>query len=671
MPKMEIKKTICPYDCPTSCGLLAETDGQTVFHIDGDPDHPVTKGLICRKMRRYEKSIQAADRIMTPLKRQGAKGAGLFAPISWEEAINEIRDNWLRIIAEDGPQAILPMYYSGVMSLIQRNCGDAFFNRMGACRLVKTLCSSAKQAGYEAVMGKTGCLDPRELKDSDYYLIWGCNMKATRIQALPEIIKGRQAGKKAVLIETWSEDMAPHCDESLLIKPGTDGALALALMHILTKEGLADEPFLLKHSLGFAEFKDSLHHYTAAWAEGVTGIPAASIVNLAREYAAAQAPAIILGSGNSRYGNGGMTVRLITILSAFTGAWQRPGGGLCGCNPGNGQYVDIQRISRPDFRTNSSRRVNINQLASALTGSDGQPPVKSLFVYGGNPVGSVSNQTGIIKGLLRPDIFTVVHERFMTDTARYADVILPATFSVEQADCYNSYGYCTFGVAPKVIPPPGSCKSNWDTFRLLAKVMGYQEDYFQRTEEEMLEELLAHPLPALAAIDDNDRAALRQGAVIDMPFADHLNWQTKSGKIQIINEDLAKPLPYYFESHGGPYPLRLVAVPSSHTLNSIFLERPELLRQRGLMTLALHPEDAADRGISDCDSITAFNDLAEVGFIARVTDKVAKGAAAAVGIYTTAASPRGLLVNALHHERLSDIGEATTLNDNTIDVKIT
>ncbi|MEL7625052.1 MAG: molybdopterin-dependent oxidoreductase [Clostridiales bacterium] len=669
MAKTELKKTICPYDCPTSCGLLAETDGQTILSIAGDPGHPATKGLICRKMRHYEKSIHAAGRIMTPLRRTGAKGEGLFTPISWQEAVAEIRDNWLRIIEEQGPQGILPMYYSGVMSLIQRNCGDAFFNRMGACSLVKTLCSSAKQAGYAAVMGKTGCLDPRELRDSDYYIIWGCNMKATQLQSLPEIIAGRRAGKKTVLIETWAEDMAAYCDQTILIKPGTDGALALAMMNVLITEGLADEAFLLEQALGFAEFKASLYQYTPAWAEGITGIPAATIAGLAREYAAAKAPAIILGSGNSRYGNGGMTVRLITILSAFTGAWRQPGGGLCGCNPGNGQYVDIQRITRPDFRTNRPRKVNINQLASALNGTEDSPAVKSLFVYGGNPVGSVSNQAGIIKGLLRPDIFTVVHERFMTDTAKYADIILPAAFSVEQSDCYNAYGYCTFGVARRIISPPGQCKSNWDTFCHLAKVMGYAEDYFQQTEEEMLDDLLSHPLPALAAISAGDRETLRQGAVINMPFADHLHWQTQSGKMQIVNEDLDQPLPRYLESHGGPYPLRLVSVPSGYTLNSIFLERPELLQQRGLMILALHPEDAASRDISDNDSIVAFNDLAEVGFMARVTDKVAKGTAAAPGIYTRSASRNGLLVNALHHERLSDIAEATTMNDNTIEVK--
>ena len=285
---MQIKKTICPYDCPTSCGLIVETDGKKIINVKGDKNHPATQGVICRKMRNYEESIHSNDRILTPLRRTGKKGQGEFKEITWEEALTEITNKWKEIIDKDGPSAILPVYYSGVMSVIHRNCGDALFNKMGACSLIKTLCSSAKVAGYNSVMGNTGALDPRELKDSDYYIVWGSNMKATRIQALPDIINARKLGKKVVLIETYSKPMQGYCDQVILIKPGTDGALALSMMNVMVKENLQDEQFLLEKAEGYEEFKETLKQYTPEWAEGVTGISKDIIINLAREYASAK-----------------------------------------------------------------------------------------------------------------------------------------------------------------------------------------------------------------------------------------------------------------------------------------------------------------------------------------------------------------------------------------------
>ncbi|MCB7320837.1 molybdopterin-containing oxidoreductase family protein [Lacrimispora sp. 210928-DFI.3.58] len=663
------QKTICPYDCPAACGIVAETDGKRILGVKGDAGHPVTKGLLCRKMQEYERSVHSPDRILTPMKRQGQKGEGRFVPITWEEAIEEITGRWKEILQNEGGRAILPFYYSGVMSVIQRKCGNAFFNRMGACTLIQTLCSSAKGAGYEAVLGKTGCLDPRELPDSDFYIIWGSNVKATRIHTMPVLAAARKMGKRVVLIEACASDMSAYCDETLLIRPGTDGALALAMMHVLEEKGLTDKDFLEEYGEGYGEFQAVLTGCTPEWAQEITGIPAAAITALAEEYGRAKAPSILLGSGPSRYGNGGMTVRLITILSTLTGAWGKPGGGLCGCNPGAGNFVETERVTRLDFRRGEERKVNINQLASALTGANGETPVKSLYVYGSNPVGSVCSQKGIIEGLKREDLFTVVHERFMTDTARYADILLPATFSVEQTDCYTAYGYCTFGTAKKIIEPAGQCKSNWDTFCLLAKAMGYEEDYFKHTEEEMLEELLDHPGTGLDGAGEEGMRVLREGGVISTPFADHRRFLTDTGRVKITNHSLPEPVPHYTDCHGGEYPLKLIAVPSCYTLNSIFLERESLVEQKGEAELLLHPADAKARGIEDGDPIKAFNDLAEVNFKARVTGLVAEGAAAAPGIFCSDTTGTELLVNALHHERLSDIGEATTLNDNTIDVR--
>jgi anaerobic selenocysteine-containing dehydrogenase len=664
-----IKKTICPYDCPTSCGLLAETDGTRILSVKGDPDHPASKGLICRKMQHYEQSVHSPERILTPMKRVGEKGEGRFEPVTWDEAVEEIAGRWRRILEEDGKDAILPMYYSGVMSVIQRKCGDAFFNRMGACDMVRTLCSSAKGAGYEAVMGQTGCLDPRELLDSDFYLVWGSNMKATRLQSMPALVQARRQGKRVVLIESCAADMGAYSDQTILIRPGTDGALALAMMHVMEEENLADRDFLTHRTEGYEAFRNTLGACTPAWAQEETGIPAEVIADLAREYASAHAPAVILGSGPSRYGNGGMTVRLITILSAYTGAWGRPGGGLCGCNPGAGSYVDSRLVTRPDFRKEPGRRVNINEIASALTGIRGGRPIRSFYVYGSNPVASVCCQKGILEGLRRPDLFTVVHERFMTDTAMYADIILPATFSVEQTDVYMAYGYCTFGTAGKIIEPAGQCRSNWNTFCLLARAMGYEEEYFKRTEEEMAGELLSHPMEGLSCISEEDRRVLRDGGVISTAYADHGCFRTPAGKMMIVNERLEEAMPRYIKSHGGTYPLRLVAAPSAYTLNSVFLDRKDLKSGRGPMALMLHPRDAASRKIADGSPVVAFNELAEVEFTAKITPLVAEGTVVSEGVYDRTFTKNGLLVNALHHERLSDIGAATTLNDNTVDVR--
>ena len=662
------KKTICPYDCPASCGLIAETDGTKILRVKGDPEHPASRGLICRKMQHYERSIHNEKRILTPLKRVGAKGEGTFAPITWEEAVKEITDRFKQILKEDGGDAILPAYYSGVMSVIQRKCGDAFFNRLGAISLVLTLCANAKSAGYESVMGETGCLDPRELPQSDFVIVWGSNVLATRIHTMADLVNARKQGKRVILIEACGRDMAPYCDELVQIRPGTDGALALAMMHVLEKEGLADETFLREKAEGYDEFLPVVRESTPQWAEEITGVPADTIVCLAREYAAASSPAILLGSGPTRYGNGGMTTRLITILSAFTGAWGRPGGGLCGCNHGAGPYVDTRRVTRPDFRAEEGRVVNINQLSAALKGN-GEKKVKAFYVYGSNPLNSVSNQTAMLEGLQREDLFTVVHERFMTDTALYADIILPATFSVEQTDCYKAYGFRTFAVAEKIIDPPGQCKSNWDTFTLLGKAMGFEEEYFQKTEEEMLADLIDHPVKGLAELTESEREALKKGGVISTPFEDHLAFRTPGGKMRIVNRELADPVPHYTGCCGGEYPFRLIAVPDPHTLNSIFLERDELVNGRGERALMINPLDARKKGISDGDWILVWNDLAEVEFAAAVTDSVSAGTAAFSGVYSSAITGSRLQFNALNHDRLSDMGESTTLNDNTVDIK--
>ena len=666
-----IRKMSCPYDCPSTCGLLAEIENGRIVKVKNDKTHPVSKNGICRKMQHYEQDIYSMDRLMKPMRRVGKKGEGKFETISWNEAVREITDHFKDIIEKWGSEAILPCVYSGVMSDIQRNCGDAFFNRMGALELVKTLCSSAKGAGYDAVVGKTGCLEPTELNDSDLYLIWSCNMAATRLQTLADLQKPANRHKKKILIDVYPNPTAAYCDQVITIKAGTDGALALAMMNVLKNEHLVDKSFVGKYTSGYPEFAETLDAYTPEWAESETGIPAEVIRQLAREFGEAKAPAIILGSGNSRHGNGGMTVRLITILSALTGAWQHPGGGLCGCTPIDTDYVNKSLITRPDFREKAARKININQIGQALA-MEGKEAVRGFYVYGCNPANTVSDQQLILKGLEREDLFTVVHERFMTDTARYADILLPATFSVEQTDIYRAYGYCTLGTGRKLVDAPGECKSNWDTFCLLAKGMGYSDDYFDRSEDEMLDILLSHPTKAIAETSDEAKETLRQGGSVVLPFSDHLAFGTETGKMMIVNEKLAEPMPHYTADYSAKcqdWPLHLVAAPSVWSLNSTFLDREQLMTSRKGMTLWLNPEDAKVRKIEDGMSVIAFNELGEVQFTACIDQRVAVGNAVSEGVFASHQTQNGCGFNTLTHGRLSDIGAATTMNDNRIDIR--
>lgn len=669
------KKTMCPYDCPAACGLEVETDGKKIYRVQADPDHPLYEGLICQKMRHYENEVHGPNRILTPLKRVGEKGEGKFEPISWEQAVGEITDRWKEILREDGPDAFVGVSSSGTLGIIQKFCVDALFNKIGARRMVMTLCSGAKEAAYASCTGGRGCLCPTEMKDSDYYIVWGSNVKATRIHSLALLQKERQKGKKVVLIEVCAVDMAQYCDEVVLVRPGSDGALALAMMHVLAKEGLTADEYLKDFASGYEAFKETLPQYTPEWAEAITGVPAETIIRLAREFGHAYAPSILHGTGNTRRGNGGMNARLIMILSAITGAWGRPGGGYAGRDPKPGACVDVSMVSRPDLRTHQGLSANINLLADVLS-EDPQiekTKVKAFYLSGGNPVNSVHDQVRMIEALSRPDLLTVVHERYITDTALYADYILPATFSVERTECHMAIGYCAFGTSMQVIDPPGECRSNWDTIGLLARAMGFEDEQFRMTEKEMLDRLLEHPGPALKDVTDTEWKTLKEGGVVRLPYVDHTHFPTPDGKFRIIDENQEQPMPCYLEDFPDDkekWPLSLVAVPSSDTLNSVFFGRPDLIEKRGKMLLLMNPQDAEDRGIKDGDSVLVKNDLAEVAFTACLTDLTVKGCVASTGVYDRNQSGQKLQLNALHHGRISDIGAGTTLNGNRVEVSL-
>ena len=660
-------RSVCPYDCPDTCGLLVEVEDGRAVAVGGDPEHPYTRELLCPKMNDYQRTVHNPRRLTTPLRRSGAKGEGTFVPVSWEEALAEIAGRWREIIATWGAEAILPYSYAGTMGLVQRNAGHPFFHRLGASRLDRTICAPAKDAGWQAVMGATPAVAPETVRDSDLVILWGINAAATNIHFLPDVNAARRRGAKVWLIETYRTPTANVADRTMLVRPGNDGALARGIMHLLERQGRLDQAFIDRHVQGFEELSAAvLPGYPPEKVSALTGVPEEALRELAAAFGAARAPFIRVGSGISRYGNGAMTVRTIACLPALVGAFGRPGAG-CLCGTSTGAAFAMEAVLREDFMARPTRVINMNRLGEALATID-DPPVKALYVYHSNPAAVAPDQNAVLAGLAREDLFTVVHERFLTDTARYADIVLPATTSLEHDDLYRSYGTYYIQRARPAIPPVGESRSNWRTFAALAEVMGFDEPFFRQSAEDLVDRLLARSAPLREGIDTR---ALAEGRAVELAVANAGGppFLTPSGKIEIRNPRLEEPLPDFRPPHGGAYPLRLLTGASRRLLNSSFCERDELRSIEGGMLLKLGPEEAAARDLVDGQPVIAWNDLGEVRFILRISDRVPAGAAVAEGVWWLEFAPGTRTVNALTSQRLTDLGGGSTFYDNTVEVK--
>jgi anaerobic selenocysteine-containing dehydrogenase len=664
---MTTVKSVCPYDCPDACGLLIEVEAGRTVSVSGDPEHPYSQGSLCAKMHRYQDTVHSERRLTTPLFRTGEKGSGRFQPVAWAEAIGHIAERWSAILVAEGGEAILPYSYAGTMGLVQRNAGHAFFHRLGASRLDRTICSPAKAAGWKAVMGDTPGPDPDEVGDSDLVILWGTNAAATNIHFLHRVRQAKQRGATVWLIDTYRTPTAPVADETFLVRPASDGALALGLMHLLVRDGLADRRFLADRVQGFPELEAQvLPAFSPAKVSELTGLTAATLERMAQAYARARAPFIRVGNGLSRYGNGAMSVRCIVSLPALVGAYGKRGGG-CFAGTRTEDLFALDEVQRPDFLPHPTRVVNMNQLGGALTELDA-PRVKSLYVYCSNPVAVAPDQNRVLKGIARADLFTVVHERFLTDTARYADVVLPATSSLEHADLYRAYGSYCVQKAPAAVPPVGESKSNWDVFRLLAKAMGFEEPFFRQTAAELLDHLLSSSRPRWDKVR-LDPAALTAGQPVQVQLSaeDRASIATPSGKIEILNPREPEPLPRYLPPHGGAQPLHLMTAPSLYGLNSSFRER--VVHAKDGMILQMSGADAAERGLNDQERVLAFNELGEVTFTLQVTPNVPAGVVVAEGVFWLEQAPGRRTVNALTSQRLTDRGAGSTFYDNTVEVR--
>lgn len=660
---VEIKGSVCPYDCPDSCGLLIEVQNERAVKVSGDPDHPFTRGSLCGKMNHYERTVHSAARLTEPLLRCGEKGSGEFRPISWDEAIERISTKWKNIIANDGPEAILPYSYAGTMGIIQRNAGHPFFHRMGASLLDRGICTPAKGAGWEAVMGKTPAPDPQSAVHSDLIILWSSNAAATNIHFLHTVKQAKKRGAEVWMIDLYPNPTAKIADKTMLVRPGSDGALALGMMHILVREQLCDLDFINSSVQGFTALKDQiLPDYNPEAVSDITGLPVAVIEQMAIAFGKAKAPFISLGGGVSRYINGAMSTRCIVSLPTLTGALQRPGGG-CFVGTSTGAAFDMAQIERTDLLRSAPRTINMNRLGDALLSPD-QPAIKSLYIYHSNPAAVTPDQNRVLEGLAREDLFTVVHERFMTDSARYADIVLPAPTSLETSDIYRSYGSYTAQRVSPVIPAVGQCKSNLEVFSLLAAAMGYEDEHFRKDAETLIAELTSRPNSWWR---DCDMKAFAAGHAVLLSPPPSEGYATESGRIEILNPALDHPLPCYLPTSSSHFPLKLVTAPAMQTLNSTFFEREEL-RGKG-MTLKLHPAEATSRDLAQGELVSAFNDLGEVDFYLEIDLDVPPGLAVAEGVWWIAFAPGQRTVNSLTSQRLTDLGGGSTFYDNSIDVR--
>ncbi len=663
-----VKRSVCPFDCPDACGLLIEVMGDRMTGVRGDPGHPYTRGVLCPKMTHYERTVHSPSRLTVPLLRTGEKGAGEFREISWDEAVRRITRRWREIIEKFGGEAIVPASYAGSMGVVQRNAGHALFYKLGASRLERTLCSAAKGYGWEAVMGSTLHAQPDEAAQSDLIIIWGAHTLATNIHFLHPVREAKKNGAQVWVIETHLSDTASAtADRTVIVRPGTDGALALGLMHILTRDRMLDRKFIEKNVQGFEQLEaEVLPRYTPSKVAAITGVSVEVLTDLAHAYGRARAPFIRQGSGLYRYGNGAMTSRLITCLPALVGAMTKPGGGTLG-DISTGSAFNSGLITREDFMATPTRMVSINQLGDALNRLN-DPPVMSLYVYQSNPVAVYPDQNSIIQGLSRADLFTVVHERFMTDTALYADIVLPATSSVEHSDAYRSYGHYGVQRVRACIPPVGEAKSNWDVFCLLAQTMGFDDPFFEQTEESVLDELFAKPGSWLSGVDQEK---LHAGEPVTLPLPPNYKTQfrTPSGKIEIVNPKEEKPLPDWFPPYGGAGAFNLITAPSLYSLNSSFNEQPELVAQKGPMSISMNPADAQARNLAHGQRVVVSNERGEVPFLLKISEKAPPGVVVADGVSWLRDAPGKRTINALTSQRMTDRAHGSTFYDTKVDVR--
>ena len=670
----------CPHDCPDTCSLLTTVQDGVAVSVRGNPDHPATAGVLCTKVSRYTERTYHPERLLTPLKRGGKKGEGRFEPVSWDEALDDIAQR-LQAIAADDPQAVLPYSYAGTMGQVQRESMAArFFNRLGASQLDRTICSSAGSAGLAHTYGAPVGMHMAAFAHAKLILIWGSNAIASNLHFWRHVQAAKRDGAKVICIDPRLTETAEKCHQHIALLPGTDAALALGLMNELIANDWLDHDYIEQHTSGWNALKARALAWPVERAAKVCGISPEEITGLAYDYAHSEAPAIRLNYGMQRTRGGGNAVRAVACLPALVGAWRHASGGLLLSSAG---YFPTQKkaLERPDLLAKglpgrTPRVINMTTIGADLNrDSDAAfgPKVQALIVYNSNPVAIAPDSPQVVKGFARDDLFTVVLEHFKTDTADYADYVLPATTQLEHWDIHASYGHTDVLLNRPAIAPHGEARTNTDVFRALAQRMGFDEPCFSDTDEDLCTQAFDPAVVSWSLLCAQGFAPLPLSAA---PFANG-GFPTPSGKCTFESPGLAAigqdPVPDYLPNWEPPnvdarYPLAMISPPARNFLNSTFANVKSLRDIEGEALVEISSVDAQARGINDGDEVAVFNDRGRYVCVARVSKRARVGVVNGLGIWWRKLGLRGTNVNEVTSQALTDLGRAPTFYDCAVEV---
>jgi len=686
-PDSRVVRGACPHDCPDTCAMLVTVESGRAVRVAGDPDHPFTRGFLCAKVNRYVERTYQQDRLLHPLRRIGPKGSGRFKRTTWDSALGEIaaRLNEIRN-SSDGPQAILPYSYAGTMGMVQGSSMDRrFFHRIGASLLDRTICSMAGTVGMRMTVGANVGADPEGIPSSDLILLWGTNTLTANPHLWPFVLEARERGASIIAIDPIRTRTAAQCDEWIGIRPGTDAALALGMMHVLFGLGLEDVAYIDAHTLGIDGLRERVKEYPPERVSAITGVPVEAIVALGERYARAKAAFIRVNYGLQRHRGGGMAVRTIACLPALTGHWRRAGGGVQLSSSANFTF-DKRALERADLSP-PVRTINMIRLGEALATRDagvGGPPVRALVVYNSNPAAVAPDRNAVLRGLARDDLFTVVLEHFQTDTADYADIVLPATTQLEHWDIHLSYGHHYVTLNQPSVEPLGEALPNSEIFRRLAARMGLDEPMFRDDDLTLIRQALGSSTGRLEGVTletliEKGWARLNLPRPY-LPYADG-GFTTPSGKCEFYSARMADlgldPRPAFTAPYEFPedapalaekYPLTLISSPAHQFLNSTFVNVDSLRRAAGEPECLLHPVDAERRGIGVGARVVVHNDRGAFTAVARVEDGIRPGVVWAPSIWWGKFAADGANANQTTSQRETDLGHGPVFYDNLVEV---
>ena len=676
----------CPHDCPDTCAVITEVRDGRAIGFRGDPDHPFTQGWLCAKVRPYLDRVYHPDRLTQPLRRVGFKGSGQWEPISWEAAVSEITSRWKSIIAEHGPAAILPYSYSGTLGLLQLAvCNERFWNRMGASGLERSICGAAAETAVQATLGGRHAPAAQDIVHSKLIIIWGNNPSSTNPHFMPFLRQAQRGGTKVIVIDPRRTLTARSADQHIQPRPASDGALALGMMHIIFSENLHDEAWLDANTIGWRELRKRAADYPLERVSRITGLSTDVILTLAREYATTRPSIVKFADGIQRHSNGGQTSRALCCLPAIVGQIGVRGGGLY---YSTSDYVrwDTEAVGHPSECPPVPRIVNMNRIGAALTGEVNDPPIESLFVFCANPVASSPNASLTIEGLKRDGLFTVVHELFMTDTAQYADIVLPATSQLEQLDLHKPYGHRHLQFNSPAIKPLGESRSNWDVMQLLAEGMGYDEPWLRQSSEDVLNEIIEASRGMCPNLDGITLERLKNEGTVPIAFPDGpeqvpyagLTFSTPSGKVELWSETMREmgmdPLPEYiepaeFSNRPNTGELVLISGASHHYVSSSLANVPRLMAKEGTPFIEINTADAVTLSIRDGQDVTIENGRGSCILRAVITDDVPAGITVAPKGAWAKTSPDGRNVNWTTSNAIGDLAGQSTFHSNLVTIR--